>query len=267
MGKQLKPGERIAKARKACGLTQFELAERVGVSAEAVSKWEKDVYRPGPDNMELLEGVLHLSYYDDAGELLSGRIFDEDHMSAFLKGKFASGQFPEAQRALSFAKEKHRETKPREGPGAVPYIAHPLTMACHALAMGLDDDVLLAALLLHDVTEECGIPPSELPVCGEAQEIVALVSKPGRDYDADKYFRAIEGNPKACMVKCIDRCNNLSTMAGSFPAARRKKYIRETEERYPRLLRIVKEQAAYNNAAWLLQYQIKSLLETAKKIG
>ncbi len=258
-------GKLIAKARKEKGLTQFALAETIGVSAEAISKWEKGAYQPGPENMEQLERVLHLSYYDDSGELRNGRIFDENHMSAYLKGKLASGGFPEAQKALSYAKEKHKNSRPRKGPGNVPYIAHPLTMACHALAMGLDDDVLLAALLLHDVAEECGVPPSEMPVCREVQDIVALVSKPAGGYDADKYFDAISENPKACMVKCIDRCNNLSTMAGGFTAEKRKEYILETEKRYPRLLRIIKEQPEYNNAAWLLQYQIKSLLETAKK--
>ncbi len=259
-------GRLIAKLRKERGLSQFDLAGIVGVSAEAVSKWEKGVYKPGPENMALLEDALHLSYYDDEGKQRDGRIFDEEHMSAFLKGKFASGLFPEAKKALSFAKEKHKETRPRKGPGNVPYIAHPLTMTCHALALGLEDDVLLAALLLHDVTEECGIPPAEMPVCREVQDVVALVSKPEKGYDAKKYFDAIAENPKACMVKCIDRCNNLSTMADGFTVLQMAKYIRETEKWYPRLLRVIKEQPAYSNAAWLLRYQIKSLLETAKKI-
>ena len=259
-------GNLIALARKEHNLTQFALAEIIGVSAEAISKWEKGVYQPSAENMELLEDTLHLSYYDDLGELRSGRLFDENHMSAFLKGKFASDQFPQARKALSFAKEKHKNTKPRKGPGNVPYIAHPLTMACHALAMGLEDDVLLASLLLHDVTEECKIPPSEFPVCKEVQDIVALVSKPDKGYDAKKYFDTIAANPKACMVKCIDRCNNLSTMANGFSISNIAKYIQETEKWYPRLLRVIKEQPDYNNAAWLLQYQIKSLLETAKQV-
>ena len=139
-------------------------------------------------------------------------------------------------------------------------------MTCHALAMGLEDDVLLAALLLHDVGEECRIPPSQMPFCEEVQRIVALVTKPEKGYDAKKYFDGIAASPKACMVKCIDRCNNLSTMAMGFSVAKMEEYIRETETWYPRLMRIIKEQPEYNNAAWLLQYQIRSLLETAKKI-
>ena len=34
-------GKTIADARRACGLTQKELASKVGVTAQAVSKWER----------------------------------------------------------------------------------------------------------------------------------------------------------------------------------------------------------------------------------
>ena len=61
-------GEKIAKARKHVGLTQAALAEKVGVSSEAVSKWESGAYLPGPDKMARLEEELHLSCYDDEGE-------------------------------------------------------------------------------------------------------------------------------------------------------------------------------------------------------
>lgn len=39
-------GERIAAIRKAEGLTQEELAEKLGVSGQAVSKWENDLTCP-----------------------------------------------------------------------------------------------------------------------------------------------------------------------------------------------------------------------------
>ncbi len=202
-----------------------------------------------------------------AGEENDSRFFDEEHMYAFLEGKLASGQFPEAQRALPYAREKHKTTKPRGGPGDVPYISHPLMMTCHALAMGLEDDILLAALLLHDVTEDCFIPPEEMPVCSEVQEIVSLVSKPEEKalYDAQKYFDAIAENPRACMVKCIDRCNNLSTMAVAFSQEKMEEYIQETVTWYLRLLKIIKGVPEFNNAAWLLAYQIRSLIQTIRR--
>lgn len=39
-------GQRIAELRRARGLTQDELAEKMGVSAQAVSKWENDISCP-----------------------------------------------------------------------------------------------------------------------------------------------------------------------------------------------------------------------------
>ncbi len=261
-------GEKIKTARKKIGWTQTRLADELGVSPEAVSKWERGVYLPEEYNEERLNHLLGLDLMEDDGRPINGRLFNDDHMSAYLKGKLNVREYPNALKALVFAKEKHdgQWREPREL--NIPYITHPLTMTCHALAMGLEDDVLLAALLLHDVSEDCHVPPSELPVCKEVQKVVALVTKPEGFSSADEetYYSAILQNPTACLVKCIDRCNNVSGMAISFKPEKIRQYIAETEEWYPQLLRAVKAVPEYNNAAWLLSYQIRSVLQTAKRI-
>ena len=43
-------------------------------------------------------------------------------------------------------------------------------------------------------------------------------------------------------------------------------YIEETEKYYRKLLKQVKACPEYNNAAWLLDYQIRSLIAMAKRI-
>lgn len=257
-------GEQIRKARQAKEMTQAALAAELGVSSEAVSKWEKNGYSPSPENEEQLYRILGLSRRGRDREDVV--IFDERNMSAFLKGKFNSGNFPEASRALTFAKEKHEGQlrKPKEL--KIPYINHPLTLACHAMAMGLEEDGLLAALLLHDVCEESGVAPEELPVSTEVQQVVALVTKPKPFLNEKLYYSEIAKNPRAAMVKCLDRCNNLSGMVAAFSVEGLQDYIEETERYYPELLRTIKEQPEYNNAAWLLKYQIGSLLLTAKRI-
>ena len=85
-------------------------------------------------------------------------------------------------------------------------------------------------------------------------------------FSEEAYYGAIAGNPKACMVKCIDRCHNLSSMSAGFSDAKIARYVKETETYYPELLKAVKAVPAYNSAAWLLRYQIKALLDMAARI-
>ena len=51
-------GEQLAAVRRARGFTQEELAERLGVSRQAVAKWERDAARPGPANARALRDLL-----------------------------------------------------------------------------------------------------------------------------------------------------------------------------------------------------------------
>ncbi len=258
-------GEKIKQRRKEKGITQAKLAEELEVSTEAVSKWEQGLYQPSNDKLAKLDELLELSLLDDTGKPKDGRFFHEDRMSAFLKGKLNAGKFPEASRAIVYAKEKHAG-QPRKGPGNVPYINHPLTMACHAFALGLEDDALISALLLHDVAEDCGVAAKDLPFSPEIREIVGLVTKAKTGFSEEKYFDAIKTSMKACLVKCIDRCNNLTSMSLGFPDEKIAEYVEETEKWFPPLLDIIKNHPEYNNAAWLLKYQIKGLLEMAKRI-
>lgn len=51
-------GERIRAARKAAGLTQKQLAEKLNVKNTTISNWEKNLSRPDPDDIENLCWVL-----------------------------------------------------------------------------------------------------------------------------------------------------------------------------------------------------------------
>ena len=62
-------GNRIAKYRKAKGMTQEELAAKLGVSSQAVSKWENDASSPDISLLPQLCQVLGVS----ADELLTGK--------------------------------------------------------------------------------------------------------------------------------------------------------------------------------------------------
>lgn len=51
-------GQNIQNARKAKGMSQEALAEKIGVSRQALGKWEKDTALPGLDNLQALAAEL-----------------------------------------------------------------------------------------------------------------------------------------------------------------------------------------------------------------
>ena len=200
-----------------------------------------------------------------------------EKMYTFVKGRAQTLNLPQTLAALPLMREKHRKTgkmrKSRHG-FEVPYEAHPLTMACHALAMGLRDDDILAACLAHDMVEdsEGRVTLEDLPVNETVREAVRLVTKPAeeekqKDNDWEqKYYANIQKNPLACLIKCLDRVNNLSGMADGFPREKMKEYTAETDRYYPPLLEEIKKVQEWNDAWWLLRYQMTALLETFKRM-
>ena len=155
----------------------------------------------------------------------------------------------------------------------VPYITHPLMMACHAHALGIREDKILATILLHDVCEDCGVAPEELPFSEEIQEAVRLLSFQIRSgetkTDAKKrYYAAIAENRIARIVKILDRCNNISTMASSFTQKKLVSYVNETETYVMPLLEQAKYAIPkYADAFYVLKYHMRSVLESIKAMA
>ena len=80
------------------------------------------------------------------------------------------------------------------------------------------------------------------------------------------YYDNIRKNPLSAMIKCIDRCNNLSCMANGFSREEMKEYVLETEEYVVPLLDLIRSIPKWDNAAWLLQYQMESMLDIYKRL-
>ena len=61
----------IKQAREEMKLTQEDLAERLEVSRQAVSKWELGASVPSPENLKLLEEVLGAAFPAPEAEVIS----------------------------------------------------------------------------------------------------------------------------------------------------------------------------------------------------
>lgn len=61
MEEKISLGKFIVRRRKFMGLTQEELARRIGVSKSAIAKWEIDGGLPDRDNLRILAEVINVS--------------------------------------------------------------------------------------------------------------------------------------------------------------------------------------------------------------
>lgn len=269
-------GDRIKAARLARGMSQEKLGDCLGVSFQAVSSWETGKFVPDSDHLPALSQALDLSldalFAEENREWeLKPINYDSGHMFTFVKGRAQMLGFTQTLAVLDELRAAHGSQERRSRYGfATTYMVHPLTMACHALAMGIRDDDVLAAALAHDMAEDAHFRPEELPVGKRVQDAVRLVSKnmydPNEKGWEDRYYENIRKDPLACMVKCLDRINNLAGMADAFSRRKMIRYAEETDRYYPPLLDVLKKIPEWNDAWWLMRYQMITMLEAFKRL-
>ena len=274
---------RLAEARKNSGLTQGQVAENLHITTQSVSSWECGNSIPDTEKLPeiaalygvttdwLLSGKLPAAEILEVTSNLSDRLFSEARMITYVGAYCNAKGLYQTKKALAFAREKHngQYRKPGHSAERIPYIYHPLLLTCHALALGLEDDDLLSACLLHDVCEDCGVEISELPVNDATREAVRLLTKPENfgktDPEYRTYYEGIAGNRIALIVKLLDRCNNISSMATSFTDEHMAEYIKETQEYiHPLMKRARDEYPEYSNQLFLIRYHMNSVLETVR---
>ncbi len=272
----MEKGSFIRKWMDRLGMSQQELAEKLVETATEVRQWKSDAPPPEEPKASQMEQLLEVA--EDAiqevlpkGEArwrLQDQLFSEESMYTRMRTFAQMEGLTQTYQALPYMKSMHagQTRKPNLGSRQrVAFIVHPLIMACQAHAMGVRDDVTLTVALLHDVCEDCHVRPQDLPFSKEVQEAVALLTRSGSNHA--EYYRKMRGNPTAMLVKCLDRCQNLSTMAGSFSLERMAEYIHETEKYILPMLEELKDQhLELSDAAFLLKYQMLSTIETQKAL-
>ena len=257
------------------------LASQVFVTTQAVSQWENDKTTPDPANYSRIADALQLMVSDllasDPSEdfpcpdwTIREKMFSETHMYTRLKTLSEAEHLVQTDKALSYAQEKHANAyrKPTRfhKDSQVPYIIHPLMMAYHAHALGIRDDAVLAVIMLHDVCEDCGVNPEELPFPENIRHSVALLTKE-KGQPTEEYYAGVMSDSCACIVKALDRCNNVATMASSFSKKKLIEYVNETEQYvYPLLDHIKRKYLEYRDVIFVIKYQLLSTIETIKAL-
>jgi len=171
--------------------------------------------------------------------------------------------------AYDFAKQAHQGQMRKSGK---PYIEHPLQTALILAELQLDASSLAAALL-HDVPENCGIPVSEIEAKfgSEVAKLVDATTKLGRlswqapkevarrggaatgDGQAEnlrKMLVAMAEDLRVVFIKLADRLHNMRTLSALSPD-KQHSIARETLEIYAPL--------AHRLGIWELKWQLEDL--------
>lgn len=188
-----------------------------------------------------------------------------EKMYTYIRGYASGANMHETLKALAFARKKHEGQLRKSGE---PYIVHPLTMACNALSLGIRDDEVVATILLHDVCEDCDVGIQELPVNNRVRRSVELMTfqlMAGETKDTAKtrYYNLLLQDRAATITKLVDRCHNVSSMAGTFSKEKLKSYIEETRQFVLPLLR--KAKTSYpedSDILFVLKYHITSVVDS-----
>lgn len=180
--------------------------------------------------------------------------------ATYIKGFAAGHSLPQTLIALQLAKKYHEGQTRKTGE---PYIMHPVRVCGHLIALGIVDDEILAAALLHDVLEDTKARSKDLIWAGISQEtceIIELVSKKKQLDDLD-YYQELLRNPKSCLVKIADRCNNVATMSGAFSIEKIQQYINETFEYVMDICKKTKDAfPQYSDQIFCMRYQLESTM-------
>ncbi len=198
-------------------------------------------------------------------ELIDECAEEASRMYTRLTGLCSDNEHPNLRAALHFAREKHKDQTRKSGE---PYIIHPLRLACNAVAMGMNDDVLLAMLILHDVPEDTGVKVMDLPVDDETKNAVECMTcrqmPSGSKLESKKkYYQGLAGNKYATIGKGLDRCNNLSTSAQAMSHASIVKNCYETVVYLDPILKDAKyKYPKYSNQIYLIRDALKALVNT-----
>lgn len=192
-----------------------------------------------------------------------------EKMYTYLRGFLVGAGMKESLKALGFARQQHSLQTRKDG---TPYIVHPLSMACYAVALGLKDDNIIATILLHDVPEDCGIRVEHIAVNKTIQAALKHMTITKFDTDVDKietkcrYFNELLESREALICKALDRYNNLSDAPLSLSADAIGKNVAETEVLLMPVLKQAKDiYPDLADALFIMRTNLQVLLDILKR--
>ncbi|MGL4453285.1 MAG: HD domain-containing protein [Sarcina sp.] len=185
----------------------------------------------------------------------------------YLKGYLRGKSYVQAIKALILAEKLHEGQKRRSGE---PYIIHPVRVANGLISLGIADESIVIAALLHDILEDTKVTKEQLlgkyALPKEAVEIIVLLTKKKKNYDAQEYYHNIGESSKATIVKIADRCHNIATLQ-FFNDEKIAAYVKDTEKYiYPLFKKLKDREPGYEDSVYYMKYHIDSIIGVVRAL-
>jgi GTP pyrophosphokinase len=147
------------------------------------------------------------------------------YIEGWAKGK----GYNQLLKALYVSQKLHDGQYRKDGQ---PYIIHPTAVTATAIRMGIEDEVTLCIMQLHDVIEDCGITIGTLLSDygfdrDVAVGVLTLSKTEGTSFE--HYLKYILKDVRTTLAKIGDRGHNISSMCGGFSIEKQKQYVEETK--------------------------------------
>lgn len=146
----------------------------------------------------------------------------------FIRG-FAKGKhMTNTLKALALAERLHEGQFRKCGD---PFIIHPLRVTSYLISLKINDDIICAASLLHEVFKQCGLDRNSNELVDlygldtEVPKLIRLVSK-SDDISYDEYYQGIKSDYRALLIKLSNRANTCTKLS-ILNENERKEYINE----------------------------------------
>lgn len=187
----------------------------------------------------------------------------------FIRG-FAKGKnMPNTLKALALAERLHEGQVRRCGD---PFIIHPLRVASYLISLKINDDIICAAALLHEVFKHCNIDRNGNELVdlygldAEVPKLIRLVSK-SDDISYDDYYNDIKSDYRALLIKLSNRANTCTKLS-VLNETEREEYITENSNYiYPLCTYAKAYFPNFSDQIVNMKFHISSICRVVKAIG
>ena len=202
---------------------------------------------------------------------LKGIITPPDYKKTFyyLKGfSTKGGEMPNTFKALPLAKEYYKGYSRKSGD---PFITHPLRVASYLISVKIEDDIIIAAALLHEIINVCHLEYNGLEIVTDyhldpaVHEMIRIMSNVD-NLPIHKFYRYLMQCPDVFILHLANKAHTCTKLMYSSDEEV-KSYVEICDNYiFPTAKVVSKNYPQYKQPIEIMSYHLSSIINIAKNL-